>query len=54
MSRLPQELGVTPVRSELVYVLVLSDKHYTAQPPDQPWESFYATRLADHFATVAA
>jgi len=54
LSRLPQELGVTPVRSELAYLLVLSDKQYTARRPDQPWESFYATLLAEHCAAVAA
>jgi hypothetical protein len=50
LSRLPEELGTTPVRSELVYLLVLLDKQYTTGSPDQPWESFYATRLVQHFA----
>jgi hypothetical protein len=54
LSPLPKQLGVTPVRSELVYLLVLSDKQYTAQRPDQPWESFYAARLVDHFGAQTA
>ena len=50
LSELPQLLGRTPVRSELVYLLVLLDKDFTSQQPEQPWEQYYARRLAEHFA----
>jgi hypothetical protein len=49
LSELPARLGVTPVRSELIYVLVGLDKQYAAEAPGEPWESFYARRLIDHF-----
>ena len=39
-----------PVRSELVYLLVLLDREVTDQPPPEPWEQYYARRLAEHFA----
>jgi hypothetical protein len=35
-TELPALLGVKPVRSELVYLLVSLDKEYTARSPDQP------------------
>ena len=38
-----------PVRSELVYLLVLLDKDVTRQQPSQSWEHYYASRLAAHF-----
>ncbi|GAA1201503.1 hypothetical protein [Pseudonocardia alaniniphila] len=49
LSRLPEVLGVTPVASELVYVLVGSDKEHTAQHPNVPWDVFYADRIITHF-----
>jgi hypothetical protein len=49
LSELPQLLGRTPVRSELVYLLVLLDKEVTRQQPSQSWEHYYASRLAAHF-----
>ena len=49
LSELPALLGVKPVRSELVYQLVALDKEYTAQPQEQPWEAYYATRIRSHF-----
>jgi len=49
LSELPALLGVTPVRSELIYVLVGLDKQYTAEAPGEPWEPYYARRLIDHF-----
>jgi hypothetical protein len=49
LSRLPQALGVTPVRSELVYMLVRLDKEYVEQAPDEPWERYYARELVGHF-----
>ncbi|MBV9095521.1 MAG: hypothetical protein JO132_16875 [Streptosporangiaceae bacterium] len=49
LSELPDLLGVRPVRSELIYVLVGLDKQYTAEDPAEPWEMYYARRIADHF-----
>lgn len=42
-------LTVKPVRSELTYLLVSLDKQYTAEQPAEPWESYYAQRILDHF-----
>ena len=50
LSELPDVLGRRPVRSELVYLLVLLDKEVTAEEPPEPWEEYYAGRLAEHFA----
>jgi hypothetical protein len=50
LSELPEQLGRTPVRSELVYLLVLLDKEVTAQQPSDSWERFYARRLTEHFS----
>ena len=50
LSELPDLLGATPVRSELVYLLVELDKEYGEKQPAEPWEDYYASRLADHFA----
>ena len=49
LSELPGLLGVKPVRSELVYLLVALDKDYTAKPQDQPWDAYYAARVVRHF-----
>jgi len=49
LSELPDLLGVTPVRSELVYMLVRLDKEYTDRQPSEPWEQYYAAQLVDHF-----
>jgi hypothetical protein len=49
LSELPELLGRPPVRSELVYLLVLLDKEFTDRRPDEPWEQYYARRLAEHF-----
>jgi hypothetical protein len=49
LSELPELLSRRPVRSELVYLLVLLDREVAAQQPDEPWEQFYARRLAEHF-----
>ena len=45
LSELPAVLGRTPVRSELVHLLVVLDRHYTRDQPAEPWESWYAGRL---------
>jgi hypothetical protein len=50
LSELPARLGATPVRSELVYLLVLLDKEVTEQQPSEGWEQYYARRIAEHFA----
>ena len=49
LSELPDLLGTTPVRSELVYMLVALDKEYTGAAQKAAWEDFYARRLIDHF-----
>jgi hypothetical protein len=49
LSELPDLLGTTPVRSELVYMLVRLDKEYTEQQPAGPWEDHYARALIEHF-----
>ena len=50
-SELPTLLGAAPVRSELVYVLVSLDKEYTQRQIAEPWEKYYADRVAEHFTT---
>jgi hypothetical protein len=47
LSELSEELGSKPVRSHLVYVLVQLDRDYSAQQPGEPWEDWYAARLAE-------
>jgi hypothetical protein len=37
------------VPSELVYLLVRLDKEYTAENPGEPWETYYARRVIEHF-----
>jgi hypothetical protein len=49
LSELPDQLGRTPIRSELVYLLVLLDKEVTEQQPSENWERYYARRIAEHF-----
>jgi hypothetical protein len=49
LSELPELIGATPVRSELVYLLVLLDKEYTQTQPNLPWEAHYARRIVDYF-----
>jgi hypothetical protein len=50
LSELPDLLGKTPVRSELVYMLVLLDKEYVESKPTERWPDYYAARLVDHFS----
>jgi len=50
LSELPDLLGATPVRSELVYMLVRLDKEYTEQKPAGSWEDYYARALIEHFS----
>lgn len=54
LSPLPDLLGVTPVRSELTYLLVRLDKEYTTNRPDRSWQDHYAAGLAAHFTPNGA
>lgn len=45
LSALPELLGTTPVRSELVYELVKLHREYTAAPRQEDWETFSAKHL---------
>lgn len=54
LSELPEILGATPVRSELVWLLVGLDKDYTASAPDAPWPDFYARRIVERLRIPAA
>jgi hypothetical protein len=49
LSELPDLLGVRPVRSELIYLLVGLDKQFTAEVPGGSWETYYAARSCTHF-----
>ena len=53
LSELPQILGATPIRSELVWLLVNLDKAYTTTSPDTRWPTWYAERIVGHFAADA-
>ena len=53
LSELPSLLATKPVRSELTYLLVGLDKDYTASQPGEPWETYYARRIVDHFGSSA-
>jgi hypothetical protein len=45
LSELPDLLGRTPVRSEMVSLLVALDREYGEASPDERWEDFYAREL---------
>jgi hypothetical protein len=49
LSELSDLLGVRPVRSELIYLLVSLDKQFTAEAPSEPWETYYARQILRHF-----
>ena len=49
LSELPRLLGRAPVRSELVYLLVVLDKEVASGDVTEPWEQYYARRIAEHF-----
>ena len=53
-SSLPALLGAPPVRSELVYLLVLSDKQFSAGSIEGRWEDHYARALIDALAVPRA
>jgi hypothetical protein len=50
-SGLSRLLGATPVRSELVYLLVLLGKEGADEDPLEPWEEHYARRIVEYFAS---
>jgi len=50
LSELPQLLGAPVVRSELVYLLVRLDKEYVEREPAEPWETYYASGIVEHFS----
>ena len=49
LSELPDLLGASPVRSELIYLLVSLDKQFTAEAPAESWETYYARQILLHF-----
>jgi hypothetical protein len=49
LSELPDLLGVRPVRSELIFLLVSLDKQFAAEAPGEPWETYYARQILRHF-----
>jgi hypothetical protein len=52
-SALPRALGTRPVRSELTWLLVGLDREFTRDKPGEPWETFYAHRVIQHFASTS-
>jgi hypothetical protein len=54
LSELPQILGTTPVRSELVWLLVQLDKQFTQANPQLPWPQWYADRIVEQLAVTAS
>jgi hypothetical protein len=54
LSEFPKILNTTPVRSELIYMLVKLDREYQAAKPSEPWERYYATELLQYFQPVTA
>ena len=49
LSELPDLLGARPVRSQLVHALVELERRYADQGTDEPWQDWYAARLAERF-----
>ena len=49
LSELPEILKWTPVRSELIYMLVKLDRDFKAGEGSEPWERYYAERLVQRF-----
>jgi hypothetical protein len=47
LSELPKILGATPIRSELVWLLVTLDKEYTQASPELAWPQWYAERIVE-------
>jgi hypothetical protein len=53
LSELPRILESTPVRSELVWLLVKLDKQYTQTGPDLPWPRWYSNRVVEHVGATS-
>jgi hypothetical protein len=53
LSELPDILGTTPVRSELVWLLVELDKDYTRSGSEAAWPTWYAERIVERLGRVA-
>jgi hypothetical protein len=51
LSELPQVLGASPVRSELVWLLVTLDKEYAKASPELAWPQWYAERIVERLST---
>ena len=49
LSELSRILGMTPVRSHLVYELVRLDREYTSAQQAESWPDYYARALLDIF-----
>ncbi len=49
LTKLPDVLGVKPVRSELTYLLVKLDKEFTAEKPQEKWQDYYAKKIIEYF-----
>lgn len=50
LSELPSLIGVTPVRSDRICLLVTLDRRYTAEQAAGPWQAFYAREIQAHYA----
>jgi hypothetical protein len=53
LSELPEVLATTPVRSELVWLLVSMDREYNDTAQDLAWPQWYAEGIIRHFAATA-
>ena len=45
LSELPQLMNRTPVRSELVHLLVQADRDHAREGHGEEWDRFYARRI---------
>ena len=50
LSELPQLLGRTPVRSELVHLLVELDRETTRHPDGEAWDQRYARAITERLS----
>jgi hypothetical protein len=53
LSELPRLLPRKPVRSELIYMFVKLDREFSQSKSEEAWETFYARRLIEHFASIS-
>ena len=54
LTELPNLLEQTPVRSELIYMLVKLDRDFSSVKRDEAWDRYYARELVEHFQPVRA